>query len=142
MLAKRFDQGSQPQGLWNAQTDLEKGRLVKLVKGKDDPKAKEVVYATTDDEAMGFCTLRIDDNVGSEILDNNTIPAGKKPVIYTLHKHNVWLTTEVDGAEEMELGTKLTCGAEGKLVAGDGIFEVVEVTKAAGVPAIGVRIIK
>ena len=135
MLAKRIDLGSKPLGLWIAETDLVKGRLVKLENDK-------VVYATKDDEAMGFCTLRIDTVEGGEIQDHDTIEKGKRPVIYTLDKHDVWLTTECDGIDALKIGDKLTCGAEGKLAKGEGMFEVVEITKAADVPAVGVRVLK
>lgn len=137
MLAKRIDLGSKPLGLWDSEVELEKGRLVKLENQK-------VVYATSDQDAMGFCTLRIETNEGGELTDHNTILKGKKPVIYTLDKNDIWLTTECDGIEELKIGDKVTCGAEGKLkkAEGDALFEVTEITKAAGVPAVGVRVLK
>lgn len=142
MLAKRTDLGSIPFGLGTAKQDLVKGRLVKY-----DPVTGEVDYATTADEAYGFCTLRIDTNEGGDIADHDVIPKGKKPVVYTLVNGNIWLTTEVDGIDTLKKGDGLVPDAEGKLKKGDAgeakvKFFVNEVENAGSYPAVSVLVRK
>lgn len=142
MLSKRIDLGSKPIGLYNAKAELAKGRLVKF-------EGQQVVYATNDDEAVGFCTLRIDTQYGG-VLDHDVIPAGKKVVVYTLDKEDIWLTTECEGIDKLKVGDKVKCGSEGKLKKDEGgpeegagaRFEVVEISRCADKPAVGVRVLR
>lgn len=93
MLVKRIDKGSIPVGLYEAGEDLVKGRAVVLKNGK-------LYHPSTKSEAeavMGFCTLRIESIEGGDIADHNVIKAGKKAVVYTLVKMNMWGTTEFVG---------------------------------------------
>lgn len=143
MLAKRTDLGSIPFGLGIAKQDLVKGRVVKL-----DTKTNEVDYATKDDEAFGFCTYRIEVPEGGDVKDHDTIPEGKRPVVYTLVNGNIWLTTEVEGIDQLKKGDVLTVGAEGKLKKGTAaegeapLFTVNEVENVGSYPAVSVLIQK
>lgn len=141
MLVKRIDKNSIPVGLYDAGEDLVKGRAVVVKNGK-------VMYPTTAEEAgapLGFATLRIDTDGGGDIADHDIVPKGKKVVVYTLQKNNMWGTTEFDG--ELEVGDGLVVsyasdGTAGKLVkATEGItplFEVYELTRAGSYPMIDV----
>lgn len=133
MLQKRIDLGSIPFGLYKTKDEMVKGRLVKF-----NQKDELLEYATKDDEANAFVTLRIETNAGGDIKDHDKIAKGVRAVAYTLVKDNVWSTTEVDGIDALKVGDKLTCGAEGKLAKGEGKFVVTDVTHFGSFPAVDV----
>lgn len=133
MLQKRIDLGSIPFGLYKTKDEMVKGRLVKF-----NQKDELLEYATKDDEANAFITLRIETNAGGDIADHDKIAKGVRAVAYTLVKDNIWSTTEVDGIDALKVGDKLTCGAEGKLAKGEGKFVVTDVTHFGSFPAVDV----
>ena len=133
MLQKRIDLGSIPFGLYKTKDEMVKGRLVKF-----NQKDELLEYATKDDEANAFVTLRIETNAGGDIADHDKIAKGVRAVAYTLVKDNIWSTTEVDGIDALKVGDKLTCGAEGKLAKGEGKFVVTDVTHFGSFPAVDV----
>lgn len=133
MLQKRIDLGSIPFGLYKTKDEMVKGRLVKF-----NQKDQLLEYATKDDEANAFVTLRIETNAGGDIADHDKIAKGVRAVAYTLVKDNIWSTTEVDGIDALKVGDKLTCGAEGKLAKGEGKFVVTDVTHFGSFPAVDV----
>lgn len=133
MLQKRIDLGSIPFGLYKTKDEMVKGRLVKF-----NQKDELLEYATKDDEANAFVTLRIETNAGGDIADHDKIAKGVRAVAYTLVKDNIWSTTEVDGIDALQVGDKLTCGAEGKLAKGEGKFVVTDVTHFGSFPAVDV----
>jgi hypothetical protein len=96
MLQKRIDLGSQPFGLAIAGEDIVKGSavVVKVVDGE-----LKAFLPTTEAEAnavKGFATFRIEEE-GKADKDFDVIKAGKRLVIYTLVKDNMWATTEFTG---------------------------------------------
>lgn len=133
MLQKRIDLGSIPFGLYKTKDEMVKGRLVKF-----NQKDELLEYATKDDEANAFVTLRIETNAGGDIADHDKIAKGVRAVAYTLVKDNIWSTTEVTGIDALKVGDKLTCGAEGKLAKGEGKFVVTDVTHFGSFPAVDV----
>lgn len=133
MLQKRIDLGSIPFGLYKTKDEMVKGRLVKF-----NQKDELLEYATKDDEANAFVTLRIETNAGGDIADHDKIAKGVRAVAYTLVKDNIWSTTEVEGIDALKVGDKLTCGAEGKLAKGEGKFVVTDVTHFGSFPAVDV----
>lgn len=133
MLQKRIDLGSIPFGLYKTKDEMVKGRLVKF-----NQKDELLEYATKDDEANAFITLRIETNAGGDIADHDKIAKGVRAVAYTLVKDNIWSTTEVDGIDALKVGDTLTCGAEGKLAKGEGKFVVTDVTHFGSFPAVDV----
>ena len=88
MLQKRIDLGSIPFGLYKTKDEMVKGRLVKF-----NQKDELLEYATKDDEANAFITLRIETNAGGDIADHDKIAKGVRAVAYTLVKDNIWSTT-------------------------------------------------
>lgn len=133
MLQKRIDLGSIPFGLYKTKDEMVKGRLVKF-----NHKDGLLEYATKDDEATAFVTLRIDTRDGGDIADHDKIAKDKKAVAYTLVKDNIWSTTEVEGIDAVQVGDKLTCGADGKLAKGEGKFVVTDKTHFGSFPAVDV----
>ena len=133
MLQKRIDLGSIPFGLYKTKDEMVKGRLVKF-----NHKDGLLEYATKDDEATAFVTLRIDTRDGGDIADHDKIAKDKKAVAYTLVKDNIWSTTEVEGIDAAQVGDKLTCGADGKLAKGEGKFVVTDKTHFGSFPAVDV----
>lgn len=133
MLQKRIDLGSIPFGLYKTKDEMVKGRLVKF-----NHKDGLLEYATKDDEATAFVTLRIETNAGGDIKDHDKIAKDKKAVAYTLVKDNIWSTTEVEGIDTLQVGDKLTCGADGKLAKGEGKFIVTDKTHFGSFPAVDV----
>lgn len=133
MLQKRIDLGSIPFGLYKTKDEMVKGRLVKF-----NHKDGLLEYATKDDEATAFVTLRIDTRDGGDIADHDKIAKDKKAVAYTLVKDNIWSTTEVEGIDTVQVGDKLTCGANGKLAKGEGKFVVTDKTHFGSFPAVDV----
>ena len=137
MLVKRIDLGSIPMGLYDAGEELIKGRAVVLKEGK-------LFHPSTVKEAnavLGFCTHRIEVKSGGDIADHDTIPMGKKAVVYTLVKNNMWGTTEFVGSPEAgdELSVAFAGTDKGKLVVGGTgavKFDVFEVTFAGSYPMI------
>lgn len=133
MLQKRIDLGSIPFGLYKTKDEMVKGRLVKF-----NQKDELLEYATSDDDANAFVTLRIEDNAGGDIADHDKIKKDVRAVAYTLVKDNIWGTTEVEGIDSVAVGDKLTCGADGKLKKGEGKFVVTDVTHFGSFPAVDV----
>lgn len=133
MLQKRIDLGSIPFGLYKTKDEMVKGRLVKF-----NQKDGLLEYATSDEDANAFVTLRIEDNTGGDIADHDKIKKDVRAVAYTLVKDNVWGTTEVEGIETVKVGDKLTCGTDGKLKKGEGKFVVTDVTHFGSFPAVDV----
>lgn len=127
MLVKRIDSGSIPVGLYEAGEDLVKGRAVVLKNGK------VFLPSSADDlkNLMGFVTLVIDEAGGGDIANHDTIKDGKKCVVYSLIKNNIWGTTEFSGT--LKNGDMLTVDYttnKGKLVKvigeGTALFQVFE----------------
>lgn len=109
MLQKRIDLGSQPFGLAIAGEDIVKGSavVVKLTDGE-----WKAFLPTSEAEAnsvKGFATFRIEEN-GKADTEFDIIKSGKRLVIYTLVKDNMWGTTEFTGT--IADGTKLVVGYE------------------------------
>ncbi|MBU5669651.1 hypothetical protein KQI68_07330 [Peptoniphilus sp. MSJ-1] len=133
MLSKRIDLGSIPFGLYKTKDEMVKGRLVKF-----NQKDGLLEYATSDDEANAFVTLRIETNAGGDIKDHDKIKKDTRAVAHTLVKDNVWATTEVEGIDALKVGDKLTCGADGKLSKGEGKFVVTDISHFGSTPAVDV----
>lgn len=133
MLQKRIDLGSIPFGLYKTKDEMVKGRLVKF-----NQKDGVLEYATSDAEANAFVTLRIETDAGGDVKDHDKIAKDVRAVAYTLVKDNIWSTTEVDGIDSLNIGDKLTCGADGKLAKGEGKFVVTDVTHFGSFPAVDV----
>lgn len=117
MLQKRIDLGSQPFGLAIAGEDIVKGSavIVKTVNGE-----LHALLPKTEEEAKsvkGFATFRIETIEGGD-KDHDVIKKGKRLVIYTLVKDNMWATTEFVGtvAQDQELTVGFSAGVDaGKL---------------------------
>lgn len=141
MLVKRIDKNSIPVGLYEAGEDIVKGRAVCLKNGK------VMLPSSAEDVAnlLGFATYRIEDVAGGDIADHDLIPAGKKVVVYTLAKDNMWGTTEFVG--DLVAGDKLTVNFstnKGKLVkvtTEEPLFEVFEVGHAGSYPMIDIIVL-
>lgn len=142
MLIKRIDLGSIPLGLYETGAELEKGRAVTLKDGK-------IVYpSSAEEEVLGFVTLRIDYSEGGDIVDHNTIPEGKKAVVYTAIKNNIWGTTEVVKPEELKVGDYLEVETQGedagkfKKAGGETAYLVTDKYFAGSFPAVDFKICK
>lgn len=109
MLQKRIDLGSQPFGLAIAGEDIVKGSAVVLKTEEGVLKAYAPVTAEEADAVMGFATFRIEE-VGGNDKDFDVIKAGKRLVIYTLNKNNMWATTQFVDHANVVAGAGLVVG--------------------------------
>lgn len=116
MLLKRIDLGSQPFGLAIAGEDIVKGSAVVV---RNVGGVLKAFLPTTEAEAnsvIGFATFRIE-NVELNDKDYDVIKSGKRLVIYTLVKDNMWATTRFVGtpADDADLVVDFSAGDKGKL---------------------------
>lgn len=111
MLHKRIDLGSQPFGLAIAGEDIVKGSAVVVKTVDGEMKAYLPATAEEADAVMGFATFRIEE-VGGSDKDFDVIKAGKRLVIYTLNKNNMWGTTRFVANAGVVAGAKLVVDFE------------------------------
>lgn len=106
MLQKRIDLGSQPFGLAIAGEDLVKGTAVVLKNEGGQMKAYAPATQGEADAVVGFVTFRIEEAGGAD-KDFDVIKAGKRLVVYTLVKNNMWGTTQFVDHENVKAGAGL-----------------------------------
>lgn len=105
-----------------AKTDLDNGRLVNVDFGK-----KEVSYASDTTKELFVVTTPEHTRYNGEALTEFYNVKGKKVRVAKLLVGDIFGTDAVVGdVASVEIGTKLTVGAEGKLTAGEGPFVAVD----------------
>ena len=105
-----------------AKTDLDNGRLVTVDFG-----TKEVSYASDTPKELFLVTTPEHTRYNGEALTEFFNPKGKKVRVAKLLVGDIFGTDAVvGGVASVEIGTKLTVGAEGKLTAGEGPFVAVD----------------
>lgn len=105
-----------------AKTDLDNGRLVNVDFGK-----KEVSYASDTTKELFVVTTPEHTRYNGEALTEFFNPKDKKVRVAKLLVGDIFGTDAVvGGVASVEIGTKLTVGAEGKLTAGEGPFVAVD----------------
>ena len=105
-----------------AKTDLDNGRLVNVDFGK-----KEVSYASDATNELFLVTTPEHTRYNGEALVDFFNPKGKKVRVAKLLVGDIYGTDAVvGGVSSVEIGTKLTVGADGKLTVGEGPFVAVD----------------
>lgn len=105
-----------------AKTDLDNGRLVNVDFGK-----KEVSYASDVTKELFVVTTPEHTRYNGEALTEFFNPKGKKVRVAKLLVGDIFGTDAVvGGVASVEIGAKLTVGAEGKLKTGEGPFVAVD----------------
>lgn len=106
MLNKRIDLGSIPLGLYEAGENLTRGEAV--VRGEGGKIYRPATVGEAD-AVLGFVDLVTDTPEGADV-EHDAIPAGKKVIVRTLVKNNMWGTTEYAGT--VAAGDGLVVGYE------------------------------